>query len=86
MAETTLICSILPKFGSQVIPCVIDGPWLVRASVGSVPAIIGKKLTTTYYKGENYFEVSCDVFSSSAAKAILSVIIGAARKLTLEIG
>jgi hypothetical protein len=65
---------------------VIDGPWLVRACVGSVPVIIGRKIETQYFSGEGFLEASNDVYASSAAKAILKVVVGAAKSLTIEIG
>jgi len=58
----------------KVIPNVVDGPWLVKKACGTVPSIIGHKLTSSYFherpNSENggYFEVSCNVFSSCVAK------------------
>lgn len=69
----------------KVIPCCIDGPWLVKKAVGTVPAIIGTKLTTTYVQGKDYLEIVCDVFSSYAARQILGVIKGASKKVCIDL-
>lgn len=37
----------------KVIPTVVDGPWLVKKSVGSIAAIIGKKLRCDYFVGKS---------------------------------
>ena len=75
-----------PTSRLKVLPTVVDGPWLVRASVGQVPTIIGKKLATTYVQGPDFLECSIDVFSSSAAKAVLGVCLNGARKMTMDVG
>lgn len=53
----------------------------MRASVGTVPAMLGKKLTTNYFQTRDWVEISCDIYSSAAAKAILGVSLGAAKKV-----
>mmetsp|Transcript_123716 Transcript_123716/g.395870 ORF Transcript_123716/g.395870 Transcript_123716/m.395870 type:complete len:548 (-) Transcript_123716:285-1928(-) len=70
----------------KVIPWVREGPWIVQKAVGRTPAIIGKSLKVSYFhEKSNYFEVSVDIFSSSAAQRILSLLKGAAKALTLEV-
>lgn len=51
----------------KIIPGIPDGNFIVRNTVGNKPALLGNKLTTTYYKGENCFEVEVDVGSSMMA-------------------
>lgn len=43
----------------KLIPRVVEGNWLVKKSVGTQPAILGKQLVQTYHYDEklNYFEV-----------------------------
>lgn len=70
----------------KVIPWVREGPWLVQKAVGRTPAIIGKSLKVNYYQSPgDYFEVSIDIFSSSAAQRILGLMKGAAKALTMEV-
>lgn len=69
----------------KIIPNVVDGPWIVRKSVGANPAIIGKGLKTDYVIEDNLLEISVDVFSSRVAKMILGVCAGAAKVLVVEV-
>jgi len=70
----------------KVIPWVREGPWLVQKAVGRTPAIIGKSLKINYFsKPGDYFEVSVDIFSSSAAQRILGLLKGAAKGLSMEV-
>ncbi|CAD7956236.1 unnamed protein product [Amoebophrya sp. A120] len=70
----------------KFIPCLVEGPWLVRQAVGTKPALLGNKIKSDWYQGDDFIEMSVDIFSSSAARAILGVTSGAARKLILEFG
>merc|ERR1719188_1477300 len=70
----------------KVIPWVREGPWLVQKAVGRTPAIIGKSLEIRYPEAkDDYFEVSVNIFSSSAAQRILGLLKGAAKALTMEV-
>ncbi|KAF4678234.1 hypothetical protein FOL47_003296 [Perkinsus chesapeaki] len=70
----------------KVIPSVAEGPWIVKKAVGQTPAIIGRKLTTTHFTGDRFVEVSVDVFSSAAARHMMSLVVGAAKKLVIDVG
>jgi len=77
------------KFRAQrfkFIPCLAEGPWAVKRIVGKNPALIGRKLTTTFHKGEDYLEICIDVGSSSAAAVILGACKGAAKSLVIDMG
>jgi hypothetical protein len=58
----------------KLIPIIAEGSWTIRMAVGQKPALIGKKLTQTYYRGPGYFEVDIDVSSSTIAASILSMV------------
>lgn len=71
----------------KIVPCVREGPWLVRTAVGSTPSIIGKALAVDIFNVPgDHCEVSIDVYSSSTAKQILSLVMGAAKKVAVEVG
>ena len=73
----------------KFIPRVIAGPWMVKKMVGSKPAIIGKKIPTTYFgsEGDNYLEVCLNVAGGgAAANSIANACIGAADSLTVDLG
>jgi len=70
----------------KVIAWIQDGPWLVRTAVGKTPTLLAKALHTEYfYVPEDHFEVSIDVYSESKARNILGLVVGAAKKLILEV-
>jgi len=50
----------------KMIPRIVEGSWIVQKAAGTTPAIIGRKLTCTYFRDEklNYVEVDIDVGSS----------------------
>ncbi|KAG7348208.1 DUF1336 domain containing protein [Nitzschia inconspicua] len=76
----------------KIVPTVVDGPWVVRSTVGSKPAIIGNKLPVNYVyqKDENgkalYLEADLDIVASSAARGILSMVRSYTQVLTLDLG
>ena len=70
----------------KLIPRMVEGNWVVKKAIGeNTPAIIGKKLTHSYYKGPNnsYFEITCDVNSSKVGKAILGAVAAYTKKVLL---
>lgn len=69
----------------KIIPRMVEGNWAVKRAVGEKPAIIGKKLTHKYFKGDGYFEVNCDVQSSKIAKGILMVVYRYCKSVTVDL-
>lgn len=41
----------------KLIPAVVEGPFLIRMSVGNKPVLLGTKLTQRYWSGPGYLEV-----------------------------
>lgn len=71
----------------KVIPKVTEGPWLVRKAVGQTPAILGKKLKCNYHEDPGrFFEAEYDVLSTTAAKSMIGLIVGAAKRLVIDVG
>ena len=48
---------------------------MVKAAVGTTPAIMGTKITHTYHQLENAFEIEVDISSSVPAQYILGVCV-----------
>jgi len=69
----------------KMIPKVVRGPWIVRKSVQSVPIIIGRKVTLTFFQGEDYLE--CDMLcdSSFLASSIISFARPMAESITVQL-
>lgn len=38
----------------KLCPRIVEGPFVVRHGIPNKPAILGKKLTQRYFRGENY--------------------------------
>ena len=70
----------------KVIPKVTEGPWLVRKAVGQTPAILGKKLKVDYHQDPGrFFEAEYDVLSTTAAKSMIGLVVGAAKRLVIDV-
>lgn len=70
----------------KFIPRVEDGAWIVRKGVGTQPAILGNKLTQTYYANQelNYMEVCVDVASSKVGSSLFKLCKGYATTLVMD--
>ncbi|KAL3141693.1 hypothetical protein ABBQ32_004380 [Trebouxia sp. C0010 RCD-2024] len=58
----------------KLIPSVVKGSWVIKQAVGNTPVLLGKKLTTRYYRGPGHFEVDVDVGSSRAAASVVGLV------------
>ncbi|KAG1707340.1 hypothetical protein DVH05_026532 [Phytophthora capsici] len=70
----------------KLIPTIVDGPWVIRKSVGSTPCIIGKAIKTTYYQAPKYLEVHVDISSDTIAKHITSLCRSQSTNFTVDMG
>eukprot|EP00588_Corethron_pennatum_P003354 CAMPEP_0194290032 /NCGR_PEP_ID=MMETSP0169-20130528/40426_1 /TAXON_ID=218684 /ORGANISM="Corethron pennatum, Strain L29A3" /LENGTH=1109 /DNA_ID=CAMNT_0039037509 /DNA_START=160 /DNA_END=3489 /DNA_ORIENTATION=- len=70
----------------KLIPHIIDGNFIVRKAVGSTPAIMGRKLKQHYVKSDRFFELICDVGSSSIASGVVGLVLGYAKTLIVDLG
>jgi len=68
----------------KLIPHIVQGSWIVKQSVGETPVLLGRKLTTQYFRGPNYMEVDIDVSSSSVAKHVVGLVCGATKTVTVD--
>ena len=70
----------------KLIPCIVEGPFIVRQAVGSTPTLIGKKLSQIYYKGDGYYEVDIDIASSAVANRVTGLALGYTKKMVIDLG
>lgn len=70
----------------KLIPCIVEGSFIVRQAVGSTPAIIGKKLRQPYFRGKQYFELDVDIGSSAVANRVVGLVTGYTKKLVIDMG
>jgi hypothetical protein len=70
----------------KLITSIVEASWIVRRTVGKpVPALIGNKLKCHWRQTEDLLECTCDVTSSMAAAAILSVIKSACKNIVCDL-
>jgi hypothetical protein len=60
----------------KLIPCVIEGPWVVQMAVRATPVLLGQKVAQRYYRGDQYMEICVDVGSSMIAAQIVGLCRG----------
>uniref|UniRef100_A0A7S1MCD1 Protein ENHANCED DISEASE RESISTANCE 2 C-terminal domain-containing protein n=1 Tax=Alexandrium catenella TaxID=2925 RepID=A0A7S1MCD1_ALECA len=69
----------------KVIPRVVKGPWVAKGLLGETPGIVGTKIPTQYFVGENEIEASFQITASSMAQRIVRVLKPASSALALEL-
>jgi len=79
----------------KVIPCIAEGPWIVKAAIGGgkdgshkgvVPTLVGEKVATTYYQAEDYIEVSYNTAIDAVAVTSAKLAIQHSQKMVVDIG
>jgi hypothetical protein len=78
----------------KVIPCVAEGPWIVRAAIGGgkeshkgvTPTLIGEKVTTSYFEGHDYLEMDCNTAIDAVAVTSAKLAIQHSQKLVVDAG
>lgn len=58
----------------KLIPTMLEGPWLVRQSVGSKPCLLGLRLKLQYTRADRYFEIGINIESSVIATQVLKLV------------
>ncbi|KAK9821914.1 hypothetical protein WJX81_003424 [Elliptochloris bilobata] len=70
----------------KIIPRVTHGSWVVKQAVGqNTPVLLGRKITTKYFRGPRYIEVDVDVGSSRSAAHVVGLVQGALKSLVIDI-
>ncbi|KAK9864972.1 hypothetical protein WJX84_011314 [Apatococcus fuscideae] len=71
----------------KIIPRLEKGSWIMRQSVGqNTPVLLGRKITTKYFRGPRYLEIDTDVGSSSTAHHVTGMVQGALKSVIVDIG
>jgi len=78
----------------KVIPCIADGPWIVQKAIGGgkdshrggVPTLIGEKVTTNYFQGEDYLEIDYNTAIDSVAVTSAKLAFEHSKKLIVDCG
>ncbi|CAI5708957.1 unnamed protein product [Peronospora destructor] len=70
----------------KLIPCIVEGSFIVRQAVGNTPALVGKKLRQPTFRGKQYFELDVDIGSSAVANRVVGLVSGYTKKLVIDMG
>jgi len=79
----------------KVIPCVAEGPWIVKAAIGGgkdgshkgvVPTLVGEKVATTYYQSDDYIEVAYNTAIDAVAVTSAKLAFQHSQKMVVDIG
>ncbi|MEW5300425.1 MAG: hypothetical protein WDW36_003356 [Sanguina aurantia] len=70
----------------KLIPHIAEGSWVIRQSIGTTPAILGKALKTTYHVNDRYMEVDVDISANSVANYITGLARGTTRSMVIDMG
>jgi len=69
----------------KLIPRIVEGPFVVRTTVPSKPALLGKKIKQRYYRTPHYLELDMDIGSSIIARRVVSLCLGFARFIQVDL-
>ena len=59
---------------------------IVKMAIKDTPSLIGTKLKQLYFQGDNYFELTVDVGSSSVARNIVGVATNYSTNVVVDLG
>jgi len=69
----------------KLIPSIANASWIIQTAVGTKPALLGKKITMTYYRTRKYLEMCIDVRSSLAAATAVRLVSGSCAYLVVDL-
>ena len=70
----------------KLIPQIVSGNFIVRRAVGATPALLGTKLKQRYTRDPRFFELTCDIGSSSVAAGVVRLSLAYAKTLVVDLG
>jgi len=79
----------------KFIPCVPEGPWIVKAAIGGnkdgshkgvVPTLVGEKVTTTYNRGNDYIEIAYNTAIDAVAVTSTKLAFQHSQKMVVDVG
>lgn len=68
----------------KLIPRIADGNFVVRKTVGSKPAILGRKLKQYYIRDDRFMELIVNIGSEKMAERIVKLALGYAKTLVVD--
>lgn len=68
----------------KLIPRIVEGPYPVRRVVENRPVLLGNKISQTYFRGANYFEIDAKVDESMVAASIIKLCHRFAKRIVVD--
>ncbi|KVH88316.1 hypothetical protein Ccrd_024152 [Cynara cardunculus var. scolymus] len=69
----------------KLIPSIVEGYWMVKHAVGTKACLLGKALTCSYLRRDNFLEVDVDVGSSSVARSVIGIVLGYVTNIVVDL-
>jgi len=68
----------------KLVPRIVEGPYPVKRVVENRPVLLGNKVTHSYYRGANYFEIDSKVDDSMVAASIIKLCHRFAKRIVVD--
>ncbi|CAM0945067.1 unnamed protein product [Alopecurus aequalis] len=70
----------------KLIPSIVEGYWMVKRAVGTRACLLGKAVTCSYLRQDNFLEIDVDIGSSSVARSIIGLVLGYVTSIVVDLG
>ncbi|KAH9296787.1 hypothetical protein KI387_028469, partial [Taxus chinensis] len=87
--------SLLDKFANgddmfrderfKLIPSIAEGYWMVKRAVGTKACILGRAVSCSYLRQDNFLEIDVDIGSSSVARGIIGLVLGYVTSIVVDL-
>uniref|UniRef100_A0A0D6R473 START domain-containing protein n=1 Tax=Araucaria cunninghamii TaxID=56994 RepID=A0A0D6R473_ARACU len=69
----------------KLIPSISEGYWMVKRAVGTKACLLGRAVTCSYLRQDNFLEIDVDIGSSSVARSIIGLVLGYVTSLVIDL-
>ncbi|KAK3123519.1 hypothetical protein QOZ80_8AG0632120 [Eleusine coracana subsp. coracana] len=69
----------------KLIPSIVEGYWMVKRAVGTKACLLGKAVTCSYLRQDNFLEIDVDIGSSSVARSIIGLVLGYVTSIVVDL-
>ncbi|CAO2822540.1 unnamed protein product [Amaranthus hypochondriacus] len=69
----------------KLIPSIVKGYWMVKRAVGTKACLLGKSVTCSYLRQDNFLEIDVDIGSSSVARSVIGLVLGYVTSLVVDL-
>jgi hypothetical protein len=69
----------------KLIPSIVEGYWMVKRAVGTKACLLGKAVTISYLRKDNFLEIDVDIGSSSVARSVVGLVLGYVTSVVVDL-